>query len=199
MNGNRNHLPEVAFVTWLKRHLGKKRYFHCLGKTRSLYALPEHIHSQLSRIFTQTLWSTLAKSFTPCGWCNLQFGFIRCAQESKDTTARLLLAPNVSPAPSPTPPGLGVKRTSCKNRFSALWRSTLCPGHLAAKPNICFVPPGLSQSKGVTTQRGSLYFGHCFETGHSTQYYQPHIFKLESDPKTNNNSLEIFWLKKKKN
>lgn len=102
MNGNRNHLPEVAFVTWLKRHLGKKRYFHCLGKTRSLYALPEHIHSQLSLIFIQTLWSTPAKSFTPYGWCNLQFGFIGRAQESKDSTARLLLAPNVPPAPSPT-------------------------------------------------------------------------------------------------
>lgn len=67
MNRNRNHLPEVAFITQLKRHLGKKRYCHCLGKTHSLHLFPEHAHSQLPLIFIQRLWSDLDKSFNPYG------------------------------------------------------------------------------------------------------------------------------------
>ena len=57
----------------------KKRYLGCLGKTHSPYLLPEHTPSQLSLIFIQTLWFDLDKSFTPYGWCKLQFGFISCA------------------------------------------------------------------------------------------------------------------------
>jgi len=46
MNGNRNHLPVVAFITQLKRHLGKKDILVALAKhTARICSLNTLLHS----------------------------------------------------------------------------------------------------------------------------------------------------------
>lgn len=46
MNGNRNHLPEVAFITQLKRHLGKKDISTALARhTACIRSLNTLVHS----------------------------------------------------------------------------------------------------------------------------------------------------------
>lgn len=81
-------------LNW-KKTSRKKRYFHCLGKTRSPSSLPEHSHSQLSLIFVQTLWSTLAKSFTPMAdvVCHLALSVVHMKVKIPPLGCSLLLTP----------------------------------------------------------------------------------------------------------
>lgn len=166
MNGHRNHSPEATFITQLKRYPGKrylgKRYFHCFGTRHSLHLLPKDDH-----FYTNTRgWSS--QSFPPCGWHNLQFGFISSAWESEDTTPRLLLAALLLLLP----PCLELLLHKGQAARAGSARRTPCWRHLPAKTNACFKPLVL-WNKGVTAQHTSLPFGHCFEMRYAAQYYQP--------------------------
>lgn len=189
MNGKRNHLPEVAFFTQLKRKLeGKKNTFSLPWQgTHSLNTL----HSQLSLTFIQTLWSAVAKVSPPRAdvICSLAISVAHSKAKIPQLGCCLLLT---SPTP-PTPPGLAARRMSCWKKLSALWWSTLCQGHLSLKPKACFLPPMLSWCKGVTTQHTyPCTFRHCFETRYTMQYCQPAQSNFEQALKPNNNSLETF-------
>lgn len=122
-----------------------------------------HLFIAFPHFYTNTrAWSS--QSFPSCSQHNLQFGFISCAWESKDTTPRLLLAPLLPLLP----PHLDLLH---KGQADQVQHGKLCvESQQSPKPATNLWRYEIKESQ---PSRHPCVLGIVLRWEYTTQYYQP--------------------------